>query len=142
MNVNNNSSLVFGWLVNITTVAGLIGWVVIELTYLRFFKALKVQGYERNDLPYQSPGQPYVAWITMILVTTILLTSGTCIDRFDSVLIRDQIHSADIIRHLGFDVFVKGNFTTAGFLTCYLNLAIFAGKSDQSQVQYRHLYNE
>jgi len=77
MNVNNNSSLVFGWLVNITTVSGLIGWVVIEFTYLRFFKALKEQGYERKDLPYQSPGQPYVAWMTMVLVSIILLTSGT-----------------------------------------------------------------
>jgi amino acid transporter len=83
MNVSNNSSLVFGWLVNITTVSGLIGWVVIELTYLRFFKALKAQGYERGDLPYQSPGQPYVAWITMVLVSIILLTSGTYIDGFD-----------------------------------------------------------
>lgn len=29
--------------------------------------------------------------------------------------------------HLGFDVFVKGHFTAAGFLTCYLNIAIFIG---------------
>lgn len=28
----------------------------------------------------------------------------------------------------GFDVFVKGNFTAAGFITCYINIAIFAGK--------------
>jgi amino acid transporter len=83
MNVSNNSSLVFGWLVNITTVSGLIGWVVIEFTYLRFFKALKAQGYGRRDLPYQSPGQPYVAWITMVLVSIILLTSGTYIGGFD-----------------------------------------------------------
>jgi hypothetical protein len=33
-----------------------------------------------------------------------------------------------MILHLGFDVFVKGNFTVSGFLTCYLNLGIFAGK--------------
>ena len=34
-----------------------------------------------------------------------------------------------MISHAGFDVFVKGNFTVSGFLTCYLNLGIFAGES-------------
>jgi len=48
LNVSNNSSVVFGWFVNITTVAGLIGWIVIELTYLRFYAGLKAQGYSRK----------------------------------------------------------------------------------------------
>ncbi|KAI6778309.1 amino acid permease/ SLC12A domain-containing protein [Emericellopsis cladophorae] len=101
LNVGNDSSVVFGWFVNITTVSGLIGWVVIQVTYLRFYAGLKAQGYSRDQLPYRSPGQPYVAWATLIANVLVLLTSG-------------------------FDVFVDGNFTAAGFLTCYLNLAIFA----------------
>jgi amino acid transporter len=48
LNVANSSSVVFGWFVNITTVAGLIGWIVIEVTYLRFYAGLKVQGYSRK----------------------------------------------------------------------------------------------
>ncbi|KAM0159012.1 hypothetical protein ACHAPC_007539 [Botrytis cinerea] len=48
MVVSNQASVVFGWFVNITTVAGLIGWVVIEATYLRFFYALKKQGISRD----------------------------------------------------------------------------------------------
>ncbi|KAG9249739.1 amino acid permease/ SLC12A domain-containing protein [Emericellopsis atlantica] len=101
LNVGTDSSVVFGWFVNITTVSGLIGWVVIQVTYLRFYAGLKAQGYSRDQLPYRSPGQPYVAWATLIANVLVLLTSG-------------------------FDVFVDGNFTAAGFLTCYLNLAIFA----------------
>ncbi|KXJ96214.1 amino acid permease/ SLC12A domain-containing protein [Microdochium bolleyi] len=101
LNVGNDSSVVFGWLVNITTVSGLIGWVVIEVTYLRFYAGLKAQGYDRKELPYRSPGQPYTAMVTLFCVVLILLTSG-------------------------FDVFVEGNFSAAGFLTCYLNLGIFA----------------
>ncbi|TPX09739.1 uncharacterized protein E0L32_009078 [Thyridium curvatum] len=101
LNVANNTSVVFGWFVNITTVAGLIGWAVIEFTYLRFFAALKKQGYSRRDLPYRSPLQPYTAWATLILILLIIIFSG-------------------------FDVFVKGHFTAEGFLTCYLNVAIFA----------------
>ncbi|KAF9880086.1 amino acid permease [Colletotrichum karsti] len=101
LNVGNNTSVVFGWFVNITTVAGLIGWIVIEVTYLRFYAGLKAQGYSRKDLPYRSPGQPYVSWVTLIAVVLVVFFSG-------------------------FDVFVTGNFTASGFLTCYLNVFIFA----------------
>ena len=48
LSLGSNSSVVFGWFVNITTIAGLIGWLVIEVTYLRFFYALKVQGISRD----------------------------------------------------------------------------------------------
>jgi amino acid transporter len=90
----NNTSVVFGWFVNITTVAGLIGWIVIEATYLRFYYGLKAQGYSRDgkilfhsvrvrtndgwkDLPYKSPLQPFTAWATLFMVSCIVLFSGT-----------------------------------------------------------------
>ncbi|WQF79100.1 Putative amino acid permease/ SLC12A domain-containing protein [Colletotrichum destructivum] len=124
LNVANNTSVVFGWFVNITTVAGLIGWMVIEVTYLRFYAGLKAQGYSRKgeqschfsfldssvtmcltvafiDLPYRSPGQPYVSWITLFMVFLVVFFSG-------------------------FDVFTTGNFTASGFLTCYVNVFVFA----------------
>lgn len=44
----NNTSVVFGWFVNITTVAGLIGWMVISVTFLRFYAGLKKQGFSRE----------------------------------------------------------------------------------------------
>jgi amino acid transporter len=53
LSLGSNSSVVFGWFVNITTIAGLIGWLVIEVTYLRFFYALKTQGISR-DREYES----------------------------------------------------------------------------------------
>ncbi|KAH6655839.1 amino acid permease [Truncatella angustata] len=101
LNVGNNTSVVFGWFVNITTIAGLIGWIVIEVTYLRFHAGLKVQGYSRHDLPYRGPGQPYVSWATLLMVFLVVFFAG-------------------------FDVFVKGNFTASGFITVYLNVFIFA----------------
>ncbi|KAK8065782.1 hypothetical protein PG997_012529 [Apiospora hydei] len=96
LNVGNDTAVVFGWFVNITTVAGLIGWIVIEITYIRFHAGLKAQGS-----PYKSPGQPYVAWATLLVVFLVVFFSG-------------------------FDVFVDGKFTATGFLTCYLNVFIFA----------------
>ncbi|RAL62890.1 hypothetical protein DID88_004731 [Monilinia fructigena] len=99
MVVSNKAYLVFGWFVNITTVAGLIGWVVIEVTYLRFFYSLKVQA-----LPCKSHFQPYVAWITGSILVLIIFFSGVT-------------------------AFFPGNFTASEFLTYYINIAIFIGMS-------------
>lgn len=41
------------------------------------------------------------------------------------------------LTHLGFDVFVKGHFTAAGFLTCYLDIGIFAGRATFVLFNYR-----
>ncbi|KAJ0426578.1 amino acid permease/ SLC12A domain-containing protein [Aspergillus carlsbadensis] len=101
MTLGSGASVVFGWFVNITTVAGLIGWVVIQGTYLRFFYGLRAQGFDRRDLPYRNFLQPYAAWATLFMVVMILIFSG-------------------------YDVFTKGNFTASGFLTSYLNIGIFA----------------
>lgn len=48
LSLGSSSSVVFGWFVNITTVAGLIGWVVICGTYLRFFYGMRYQGINRD----------------------------------------------------------------------------------------------
>lgn len=48
LSLGSNSSVVFGWFVNITTIAGLIGWLVIQVSYLRFYYAMKRQGISRN----------------------------------------------------------------------------------------------
>jgi amino acid transporter len=99
MNAVNNTSVVFGWFVNITTVAGLIGWIVIEVTYLRFWAGLRVQRISRDgmysftsffwfykglllmtnglELPYRSPLQPYAAWMTLLVVFLVVFFSGT-----------------------------------------------------------------
>lgn len=56
-----------------------------------------------TDLPYRSPCQPYASWATLFFVILVVFFSG-------------------------FDVFVDGRFTATGFLTCYLNIFIFAGQ--------------
>ena len=51
---------VFLWLVSLVTTAGILSWIVIGLTYLRFYNALHVQGIPRDRLPYKGPFQPYI----------------------------------------------------------------------------------
>lgn len=50
LSVASSASEVFGWFINITTLAGMIGWIVIEITYLRFYQGLKQQGYSRDGM--------------------------------------------------------------------------------------------
>ena len=59
LSLGSNTSIVFGWFVNIATVAALISWVVIEVTFLRFYYGMKAQGVSR-DRRYKSSGSGLV----------------------------------------------------------------------------------
>jgi amino acid transporter len=116
LSLGSNSSIVFGWFVNITTIAGLIGWLVIEGTYLRFYYALKAQSISRDrkltvaplaeimlmfsGLAYKSPMQPYLAWVTGGALVLVILFSG-------------------------YSVFFPGRWSVGTFLTYYIDIAIF-----------------
>ncbi|EXJ78263.1 hypothetical protein A1O3_09424 [Capronia epimyces CBS 606.96] len=100
LSLGSNSSVVFGWFVNIATVAALIAWLIMQITYLRFFYAMKVQGISRDRLPYKSPFQPYMAWTTMSVLAIIILISG-------------------------YSVFIHGNWNTNNFLVSYIGIPIF-----------------
>ncbi|KAI1621839.1 amino acid permease [Exophiala viscosa] len=100
LSLGSNSSVVFGWFVNITSVAGLIGWVVIQVSFLRFYYAMKYQGISRNRLPYKSPLQPYMAWTTLGALILVVLFCG-------------------------YSVFFPGNWSTSAFITYYIDIAIF-----------------
>lgn len=65
MGVTAGSNTVFGWFQNMTSVAGLMTWFGICVTYLRFYKGFKAQGFDRATLPYASKMQPYAAWYGM-----------------------------------------------------------------------------
>ncbi|KAJ7937354.1 amino acid permease [Mycena leptocephala] len=71
MGVTSGSGKVFGWFANMTAIAGLMTWFGICLTYIRFYKGMKAQGYERKHLPFASPLQPFAAWYAMIFCLVI-----------------------------------------------------------------------
>jgi len=62
MAVKSGAGKVFTWLANMTSVAGLMTWFGITITYLRFYKGLKRQGIDRTTLPFYTRSQPYAAW--------------------------------------------------------------------------------
>lgn len=97
---SGGASQAFDWLLNLSTVAGLIAWATLCFCYIRFHRALKVQGISRDTLPWKAPWQPYTAWFGGIGSVIITLVCG-------------------------FPVFLKGNWSTADFIASYIGIPIF-----------------
>ncbi|KAJ8596545.1 amino acid permease [Rhizopogon salebrosus TDB-379] len=100
MAVSSGAGKVFGWFANMTSVAGLMTWFGISVTYIRFYKGMKVQGIDRKTLPYSTRFQPYAAWYGACSTITICFFSG-------------------------WSVFLKGKWDTATFVTNYILLIVW-----------------
>jgi amino acid transporter len=98
-------ALVFTWFQNLTTIAGLFTWCSICTAYIKFHKALKAQGVDRNTLVFRSHFQPYTAYFALFYFAIIILFNG-------------------------FHVFVgehHQNWNVTDFLAAYIGVPIFFG---------------
>ena len=75
MGVSKGSGLVFTYFSQMTSIAGLLTWFGIGITYLRFYKGMKAQGFDRAKLPYYSNFQPFAAWYAVCSISIIMLVS-------------------------------------------------------------------
>ncbi|KZV62415.1 amino acid permease [Peniophora sp. CONT] len=100
MGTSAGSGKVFGWFSNMTSIAGLMTWFGICVTYIRFHAGMKAQGFDRKTLPYYTNLQPYAAWYAAVMTIVVCFFSG-------------------------FRVFLKGRWDTATFVTTYLPLILF-----------------
>ena len=96
MNIGTTGEEAFNYLVAVGSVSGLINWcahpllstksastflltptvahrLVILITYLRFYYGLKRQGFDRRDLAYQAPLQPYASYFGAFMMTIIII---------------------------------------------------------------------
>ncbi|KAM5342779.1 hypothetical protein ACJ41O_013745 [Fusarium nematophilum] len=99
LNVSNSGAVVFNWFVSIAIVSGLLSWIVVCVTYLRFRRAMEFNGL-LQVLPHKTPLQPYATWATLVIITLLMLTNG-------------------------FNVFINGNWDVRDFLASYVTLPIF-----------------
>ncbi|KAF8160937.1 amino acid permease/ SLC12A domain-containing protein [Crassisporium funariophilum] len=76
LSLDHGAYQAFLWLVSLVTTAGILSWVIIGVTYLRFFYALRAQRIPRSCLPYRSPFQPYITYYGLGMNILILLCSG------------------------------------------------------------------
>ncbi|RSL75633.1 hypothetical protein CEP51_010690 [Fusarium floridanum] len=99
LQVSNSGSKVLDWLINLLSSGGLINFIIISITYIRFNSACKAQGIDRKTLPYYGWFQPYSAWISLIALVILAICQG-------------------------YSVFLPGNFTAASFLTKYMMIIL------------------
>ncbi|GAK67381.1 amino acid permease [Moesziomyces antarcticus] len=100
MSVQAGASTVFGYFANMTSIAGMVTWFCIGIMYLRFNKAMKVQGMSRDVLPYKAALQPFCGWWTVCSTFIVMLFSG-------------------------WSIFLKGNWSTSDFITNYIPIPFF-----------------
>lgn len=74
--LSNNGNTVFNWLLNITAVAGLIAWVNISYSHIRFMRILKSRNISRDSLPFQAWGLPFIAYYGFILCFILVFVQG------------------------------------------------------------------
>lgn len=53
--------MVINWLVSLVIEGALIDYMFIGITSINFYNACKVEGFDRNRLPYVGCSQPYCA---------------------------------------------------------------------------------
>ncbi|KIK98889.1 hypothetical protein PAXRUDRAFT_133267 [Paxillus rubicundulus Ve08.2h10] len=75
MNIASASGTVFNWFVNLAVMSGLLGWLIINTTYLRYFYGLRRQGIVPRGI-YRSPLQPYASMWAIFWVIFYILFSG------------------------------------------------------------------
>lgn len=102
LNANNNSGKVFNWFVNLSAVGSLLNWLMIGITYLRFYYGLKAQSTGQDGVHgvyYRSIFQPYAGMYVVFWSIVFIFVSGLS---------------------------VFWNFNGPDFVAAYINLPIFA----------------
>lgn len=90
----------FTWLLNLSTIAGLLAWMTLCICYIRYHHACIAQGINRDNLPFKGRCQPLAAYV-------------------------GAIGSGIIVIFSGFGVFIKGNWSTADFIASYIGIVIY-----------------
>ena len=70
------SGVVFNWLTCLTSLAGLITWVSISITHVRFRQGYLAQGRSLTALPYVAPLFPLCDIIVIVIGTIIIFGQG------------------------------------------------------------------
>ncbi|ORY92771.1 amino acid permease/ SLC12A domain-containing protein [Leucosporidium creatinivorum] len=100
MNVSTDGGTVFDWLYTLSSITGILTWMAILVTYLRFRAGAEHQGVDRSTFPYQAPFQPYLSWVGLFFLFLVVLFNG-------------------------FEVFLTDSWSTSDFISAYISVPIF-----------------
>ncbi|KAJ4346619.1 lysine permease [Didymosphaeria variabile] len=118
LNCSDSGTEAFNWLLNITSVAGLIAWCCIFICYLAFTKALRAQNIDRDNLPYRAWGGDWFAWYGLVFCVIITLTHKASLQFFIAYV--SLILFA--VMYIGHKIFTRSKFINAA------EADIFSGK--------------
>lgn len=62
--------------VNMTSISGLMSWFAICVSYVRFYRGMKAQGFDRKTLPFRSRLQPFLGWYGVFSTIIICFVSS------------------------------------------------------------------
>ena len=131
MTLGNSSGIVFTWLANFSATAGLITWFGIGVIYLRFYEGLKAQDIDRKTFPFAPRMQPFAGWWCVCGSGLILIVGVFLFLRVTTELADAHPGPApstpctDFLQFSGWEVFLKGNWSTATFVTNYFPIVFF-----------------
>ncbi|KAI9316498.1 amino acid permease/ SLC12A domain-containing protein [Dichotomocladium elegans] len=89
-----SSGVVFTWLTNLTSVAGLITWVAIAITHIRFRMGYRRQKRDLKDLPYVAPLFPFGDIFVIIIGLIIIFGQGY--KTFEAPIVAGEVIAAYI----------------------------------------------
>jgi len=101
LSVNSGASTVFNFLLDLTALSGVITWLCIAVTYIRFRAGMKAQGIAHSSLPWKNKMSLFAAYWIILIISCVLLFSG-------------------------WHVFAPGHWNTATFFGNYLPIGLFA----------------
>lgn len=79
LNASSSTADVLTWLINLVTSSGIINYILINTTYLFFYRATSAQGIDRKQLPYYGYGQPYTTVVALFYFLAVLGANGYAI---------------------------------------------------------------
>ncbi len=81
LNVADDSKAVFSYLVNVTTILGLLSWISILVTHIWFVRARKAQGLTDDMMPYTAPLGIWGSYTALFICVLVAITKN-----FDSFI--------------------------------------------------------
>lgn len=100
LNISDGSAKIFGYLVNVVSIMGLLAWICILITHIQFMKGMKAQGIPESELPYKAPFRNYASYVSLVFCTIIMLVKN-----FTAFVIKFDVKSF-ITGYIGIPVFL------------------------------------
>lgn len=109
---HTGAGTVFGWLANMYSTSGLLTWIGVMVTYVRWDAGVKAQEIDRSEFPYKFPLRTLGAVYVIIVCSLLVIFSS-------------------------YQVFLPGNWDPVVFFTGYFPIVIFGSLYGGSYIYFK-----